>query len=102
MLNQLLFFSLFSAIAAICWKCEIHRSILVLLVILGIALCACATKEYFYQEKQALALAPAPSVPITNATLMEAGIVRPSVFNCADQIGITAEMNSLFAFKEDL
>lgn len=104
MLNQLLFFSLFSAITAICWNCEIHRSILVLLVILGIALCACATKEYFYQEKQALALAltPAPAVPITNATLMEAGIVRPSVFNCANQIGITAEMNSLFAFKEDL
>ncbi len=62
------------------------------------AACTGASKEYFYQESAA----PAPSVPLTNQTLIDAGLVRPSVFNCADQIGITAEANPLFAFKSDL
>jgi hypothetical protein len=70
---------------------------MVLLVVLGLGLCTCYVRETF----QAEAPAPAP-IAITNETLVAAGIVRPNVFNCANQIGITAEMSPLFASKNDL
>jgi hypothetical protein len=102
MFDKVLFLFLFGAVAAICWNCEIHRSTVILLVILGLAICTCASKEYFYAEGDAGATgaAPAPTVPLTNETLVAAGVIRPSVFNYANKIGVTPEMNPLFAFQK--
>jgi hypothetical protein len=70
---------------------------LALIIILGLSLFVLAYpgRESFSAE------APSPSVAISTDNLQLAGIVRPSVFNCADQIGITAEMSPLFASKYD-
>lgn len=94
MLNIVVFFIVLATIV-ICWNCKIHPSLLVLLVVLGLGLCTCYVREAFQEE---------PSVPIAinNETLAAAGIVRPNVFNCANQIGVTAEINPLFATKNDL
>jgi hypothetical protein len=32
---------------------------------------------------------------INNASLMDAGLLRPSVFNCADEVGRTPEMDRI-------
>jgi hypothetical protein len=80
----------------LCWKCEINQSMLALIIMLGLSLFVLAHpgRESFASDSD--------SVPVTTDNLQKAGIVRPSVFNCANQIGVTAEMSYLFANKMDV
>lgn len=78
----------------LCWKCEMNRSMLALIIVLAVSLFVLS-----YPGRETFALPP--STPITTDNLELAGIVRPSVFNCVDQIGVTAEMSPLFATERD-
>jgi hypothetical protein len=82
----------------LCWKCDINKSMILLILLLGISVVVLAYPgtESFY-----VAGLP-PSPPVTTDNLEFAGIARPSVFNCMDKIGITAEMSPLFATKYDV
>ncbi len=72
-------------IAAICWKYRITPSLLALIGVLALTICCLA----FVGVEKFVGL------EINNASLMDAGLLRPSVFNCADEVGRTPEMNRI-------
>lgn len=70
----------------ILWNCNIARSTGVLIVVLGLAIyvMAHAGREEFQDDT--------PSVDFLNtdpALLAKAGLMKPSVFDCATEIGIS-------------
>jgi hypothetical protein len=81
-------FGILGLIVAMCWKFPITPSLLAFIGVISLTLCCLA---FVGVEK---------FIQINNDTLEEAGIKRPSVFNCMNEIGRTAEMNYLFAIPE--
>ena len=88
--EQLFLLGVAGVVSYICWNCRIASSTIILIVVLCAFLfaCVCPGMESF---------AEGPSVAINYSTLMDAGVIRPSVFNCASTIGNTAEESYMYA-----
>jgi hypothetical protein len=88
---EALFLAILGAvIAVLCWKCRISQSMIILMAVLGLFVTAYPGIEKFQQVS-------GPSRAIDYSALMEAGAVRPSVFNCASMIGNAPEESYKYA-----
>ncbi len=88
---------IFLTIVYICWNCEVHRSTVVLIVVLCVAIYAMMPAHEDFEE--AAVAAPFPSI----AALQAAGLERTSVFaNCTTEIGSAPERDYLYANKNDM
>ncbi len=89
-MDALLFLVLLMIAVYICWNCEINRSSVILIVLLGISVYVMANPgtEQFLDS-------------LTISDLHTAGIKRPSIINLTPKLGITSEMSPLFATKND-
>ena len=90
--DQVFLLAIATAITYLCWNCRIAPSTIVLLVVVGAFLFACVCPGM-----EAFAEVEGPTIAIDYDALMNAGVVRPNVFNCASAIGSTAEQSYLYA-----
>ncbi len=90
--DQLFLLAIAGAILYLCWNCRITPSTILLLVIIGAFAVAC-----IYPGTEAFAEVEGPTIAVNYDTLIDAGVIRPNVFNCASTIGNTAEQSYMYA-----
>ncbi len=88
--EQLFLLAIAGIVIYLCWNCRIAPSTIIFLVVVGVFLFACVCPGM-----EAFAEVEGPTIDYN--TLMDAGVVRPNVFNCASTIGNTAEENYIYA-----
>jgi hypothetical protein len=89
--EQIFLLAVAGIVTYMCWNCRIAPSTIILIVVVGAFLFACTCPGM-----EAFAEVDGPTT-IDYATLMDAGVVRPNVFNCANTIGNTAEESYMYA-----
>ncbi len=83
-------FILIGMILAVCWKFRITPSLLAFVTVIALTMgCMAFVGTEKFTE-------PATEPAITNELLDDAGLIRPSLFNCTSEIGRTPEMNYLY------
>jgi hypothetical protein len=87
-MNALILLVIFMIAVYICWNCVVKQSTIILVIVLGIAIYSMAHPGTEKFEE---------SPTISTDALASAGVVPTSLFNCATEIGKTAEMNYIFA-----
>jgi hypothetical protein len=89
--EQLFLLAVAGIVTYMCWKCRIASSTIILIVVVSAFLfaCTCPGMEAFAEV--------AGPTAINYDTLLDAGIVRTNVFNCASSIGNTAEQGYKYA-----
>ncbi len=90
-MDAFLFLVLLIIAVYICWNCEINRSSVILIVLLGISAYVMANPgtEQFLDW-------------LTIGNVNAAGFKRSSIINMTPEMGITSEISPLFATKNDM